>query len=324
VHPVSAVGAHESLLLRWYDSEISPLFERHQSLTEASLRRKIAALSESVATSLESLRLRGGGRENLQAEGLVEARRFFDEADAAIRRARQQLLDWSMLRERVLELILQRSAQAAGAGEQSSSAREDRLFHVAREVLSERAGMAHDLVAGLEQSLRGSLDGLRRAEPVAEDMIASRADRKPAGLPVPDLSALHARSSRLRPWWAPALPPLADSVARRRLEDQFGEAISSCVDSYDRQLQAWARLEVDRLMEQYELEAAPIREQVRRAAVDADLSPTDQDGQDMNHLEADILELRRTSRADYGSTPSPAHVVFPRIIPQVRREDVQG
>ncbi|MGA7501861.1 MAG: hypothetical protein WBX00_34440, partial [Isosphaeraceae bacterium] len=151
-----------------------------------------------------------------------EARRLFDEADEAIRRARQQQLDWSMHRERVLELILQLAAQAAGAGEQSSSARDDRLFHVARKILAERAGMAHDLIAGLEQSLRGSLDGLRRAEPLADDIIASRADRKPAGLPVPDLTALHARTSRLRPWWAPALPPLADRVARRRLETSSG------------------------------------------------------------------------------------------------------
>jgi hypothetical protein len=161
--------------------------EGNQSLAEASLRRKIASLSESVATSLESLRLRSGASENSQVEGLAEPRRLFDEADEAIRRARQQLLDWSMLRERVLELILQLAAQSAGAEEQSSSARDDRLFHVARKILAERAGMAQDLVAGLEQSLRGSLDGLRRAEPLPDDIIASRADGKPAGLPVPDL-----------------------------------------------------------------------------------------------------------------------------------------
>src|SRR6516164_7436578 len=52
VHPVSVLGADESLLLRWLDCEISPLFERHRALAEASLRRKIACLSESVATSL--------------------------------------------------------------------------------------------------------------------------------------------------------------------------------------------------------------------------------------------------------------------------------
>jgi hypothetical protein len=215
------------------------------------------------------------------------------------------LLDWSMLRERALELILERAAQTSGAGEQSAAG-DDRLFHVAGEILAQRAGMAHDLVADLEHALRGSLDGLRRTEPPAEEINVRRADSKPAGLPVPDLSDLHSRASSLRPWWAPALPPFADRVTRRRLEDQFGAALGSCIDSYDRQLQAWAKLEVVRLVEQYELEAAPVRERVRRAAADADLSSAVGDGQDMNDLEADLNELRRTDRADYGQTPSPA------------------
>jgi hypothetical protein len=152
--------------------------------------------------------------------------------------------------------------------------------------------MAHDLVTGLEQSLRGSRDGLRCAEPLAENIISPRANRKPVGLPVADLAALHVGTSRLRPWWAPALSPLADRIARRRLEDRFGAALGSCVDTYDRQLQAWARSEVERLVEHFELDAAPVREQLRRAAAEADRSPTDQDGQDLIDLEADLRELR--------------------------------
>jgi hypothetical protein len=138
-------------------------------------------------------------------------------------------------------------------------------------------------------------------------MSASRADEKPAGLPAPELNALHARTTKLRPWWAPVLPPLADRVVRRRLEDQFGVAIKSCVESYDRQLEAWAKSEVERLAEQYELNAAPIREQIRRAAADSALSATDRDEQDMIELEADLRELRRTGGADYHSSPSLVH-----------------
>jgi hypothetical protein len=75
------VGADESLLLRWFDSEISPLLERHQVLSEASLRRKIAALAESVATSLETFLLHGGAQDDRQVKaGLAEARRLFDQA----------------------------------------------------------------------------------------------------------------------------------------------------------------------------------------------------------------------------------------------------
>ncbi len=305
VHPISAVGADESLLLRWYDREIAPLLEQHQALVESSLRRKIASLAESVAAALESLRRQDGGREAMQGTGFVDARRLFDEADTAIRHARQQLLDWSLLRERVFELILQTAAQAPDRGEPGASVNDDRLFHVAREVLGQRGGMARELVAGLERSLRGSLDGLLRGELGTEAKSVSRLDAKPAGLPVPDLGALHAQRSRLRPWWAPALRPLGDRVARRRIEDQFGEAIAGCVDSYDRQLQAWARLEVERLVEHYELEAAPIREQVRRARADSEFSPVDRDRQHTNDLEADLRELRGTARPILDSSFSP-------------------
>jgi len=302
VHPVSVVGADESLLLRWFDSEIAPLLGRHQALSEASLRRKIASLAESVATSLETLLLRGGARDGQVKEGLAKARRLFDQADDAIRWARQQVLDWSMLREQVLELILRLASKAAGAGKHPPLARDDPLFDVAGEVLAQRAGMAHDFAAGLEQALRGSMDGLRRAWPLADHIFASRADTKPAGLPIPDLAPLHAPSSRLRAWWASALPPLAVRVARRRLEEQFGTAIGACADSYDRQLLAWVKSEVDRLVDHFELEAAPIREQVRRFSAGDGRSTTVQDGQTVEALEADLLELRPTNQPVLGLT----------------------
>ena len=65
VHPVSIVGADESLVLRWFEDDLAPLLEQHRALVEASLRRKIAHLRESVISSLETIlaRGRGGGTE---------------------------------------------------------------------------------------------------------------------------------------------------------------------------------------------------------------------------------------------------------------------
>jgi GTP-binding protein EngB required for normal cell division len=42
VHPVSAVGTEEALLIRWFEQEIEPLLARHRALVEMSLRRKTA------------------------------------------------------------------------------------------------------------------------------------------------------------------------------------------------------------------------------------------------------------------------------------------
>jgi hypothetical protein len=308
VHPVSVLGADESLLLRWLDCEISPLFERHRALAEASLRRKIACLSESVATSLEMLRHRGHAGEDRQVEvAISDVRRLLDGADDAVRRARQHVLDWSMGRERVFELILQFAAQAAMAGGDSSRASHDPLLHAARDILAQRAAMAHDLVATLHQALRGSLEGLRHAWPSTGGDIASRTGMKPAGLPIPDLDRFHSGSSKLRAWWASAFPGLAVRVARRRLDEQFGEALGTCVDTYDRQLQAWTKAEIEGLAERYELEAAPVREQVRRIVGDGASLAGFGDGEDRGMLEADLRELRGAGEREGGTAPFPTY-----------------
>jgi GTP-binding protein EngB required for normal cell division len=291
LHPVSVVGADESLLLRWFDSEIAPLLERHQALAEASIRRKIAAVSESVAGSLETMLRRSGVRADSQMKArLEESRRLLDEADNAIRRAREQAFDWSTSRDRLLEILLQRAA--AVASQHSTPASDDPLFHVAQDILPQRAGMARDLVAGLEKTLRAAAEGLRREWPLADDDSHAPNETKSTGLPAADLDRFHARSSKLRPWWARAHPGLARLVARRRLETRFGEAIATSVDTYDRQLQAWTKVEVERLTQQYELSAAPIREQVRRLATIEPGSHEECDGQDRRALQEALDELR--------------------------------
>jgi GTP-binding protein EngB required for normal cell division len=94
VHPVSIVGADESLLTGWYDQELTPLLDRHRSLTEASLRRKIAHVRESVIAVLETLltRRRGGEPED-HAQVDSAAARLLEGADEAIRQARGRSLD---------------------------------------------------------------------------------------------------------------------------------------------------------------------------------------------------------------------------------------
>ena len=305
VHPGERRGRRRVAPLRWFDSEISPLFEQNRSLVEASIRRKIASLSESVATSLETMLLRGGASaDRLVEAGLTGARQRLDQADSAIRQARQQVLDWSANRDRVLELILQLAAQAAAGRGDSSPRRDDPLFHVARDILAQRAAMAHDLVACLGQALRASLEGLRGATPLAGDGIVSNAGMKPAGLPIPDLDRFHVVPSRLRTWWASFIPRLAVRAARRRIEEQLGEALVECVNTYDRQLQAWAEAEFGRLVEHYELEAAPVREQVRRLASDEASSVASVHGKDKSALEADLRGLRGAGQSGDASALS--------------------
>ena len=53
VWPVSVVGDAAALSDRWFEEQIAPLYEQHQQLASESVRRKIAALRESVETALK-------------------------------------------------------------------------------------------------------------------------------------------------------------------------------------------------------------------------------------------------------------------------------
>ena len=90
VHPVSVVGADESLLSTWFDRDVSPRLDRHVELVKASIHRKIASVSESVIATLETmLRRRGDSDDGKLESELTGVRRLLDQADEAIRRARQ-------------------------------------------------------------------------------------------------------------------------------------------------------------------------------------------------------------------------------------------
>ncbi|MGO8752344.1 MAG: dynamin family protein, partial [Thermoguttaceae bacterium] len=86
VHPVSTMGKDEALLDRWFEHEIEPLWERQRTLTEESLRRKIARLRESVMAVLQTLLAKRHGRAPVDGDGrqLKAVERLLDEADAAI------------------------------------------------------------------------------------------------------------------------------------------------------------------------------------------------------------------------------------------------
>ena len=236
----------------------SPLLEQHEALAQASLRRKIASVTESVAATLETLLRRGDSQKNVQLNAqLASTRRILDAADDAIRSAREQALDWSSVRQQLTELILQHAALKAVTGDPRTAKSMDPVFHTAWEVLPQRGGMVGELVTALETALQTAVAGLRSQWPLADEPESVQSGPKPGGLPVPDLDRLHANSQKLRPWWARAMPALAVHAARARLESRFYDAIVACVDGYDRLLQSWAKREIERLAEHYEMEPHP-------------------------------------------------------------------
>ncbi|MBX6314452.1 MAG: dynamin family protein [Isosphaeraceae bacterium] len=293
VHPVSVVGADASLLISWFEREITPLLERHRSLAEASLRRKIAHLREAVAAALARLRGRCGGVPGGHLKIDAPAvRHFLDEGDAAIRHARNRCQEWSVDRQALWEMIPDRAAPLVMRAPPSPSvAHDDPLVLVLRDALTRRGRSARELVCGLQRALGRTLEGLQQVAPRAQADPEAIRGMRISGLPLPDLGPLPTPARWSRPWWAPLLPRLAIRMIRNDLRERLGSAIRDVVEFYDRQLQAWAKAEIDRLVGNYESQADLFRELVRH--LPADFTEAGATG-DLDDWESDLRELQRT------------------------------
>ncbi len=295
VHPVSTVGGDQSLLTAWFEYDLAPLLDRHRGLAEASLRRKIAGLRESVIATLETVlaQKRRGVPDDGVGFDRPAAQQLLDEADEAIRLASRRSLDWWEDRRALIDKIPWFVADAVVSAPGPEG--EPDVAGVIEEALLWRGRTAREVVTGLEEALAGSLARLAQATPLSQAAAASIRDFHAGGLPAVNLDGLRVEKRRLRPWWAGLAPSLAVRATARRISEQYGEAIEDAVQFYDRQLESWLKAKLAHLVELYETQAGAIREQIRRLATE----PADATiAVDEDALEADLRELRAAESAD--------------------------
>jgi GTP-binding protein EngB required for normal cell division len=290
VHPVSIVGAEESLLSTWYDEDLAPLLEQHRALVGASLKRKIAHLRESVIATLKTIlaRRRGGTTEGGSKLDTDAAGRLLDAADEAIRHARDRALNWSDDSLVFAESLPPIFAKAELAASRSAPAND--LARMVEETLYQRGMAAREVVARLQDILATTIESLRRVSPLADADVSSVRDFRTGGLPTPNIDVLKDNSFTPRPWWGGIAPPLAALSIERSVRLRFGSEIREVVRFNDRQVQLWLKTNVARIVELYEAQASAFREQIRRLGAES------VDGGTVEvqaELEADLRRLRQ-------------------------------
>jgi GTP-binding protein EngB required for normal cell division len=274
VHPVSTLGADAVLLDRWFEQEIEPLWERHRTLMEESLHRKIARLRESVMAVLQTLlakrhagtdaerwsALAGGDGRQLKA---VE--RLLDEADAAIQQAETRHRDWSADEASLMEAILQNVAQAMVESARKASGKVHKpLMQVIQESLVQVGQTAREVVTGLQKTLSCVLESLEKTAPLAKADTAAIRNAPLGGLPVIDLSPLSAKCNCSIPGGATLVPKMAHWMARRTVDSQLADQLRQSITLYNAQLRAWLRTSISSVVEPYRSQAEVFREQLRR------------------------------------------------------------
>ena len=272
VHLVSTVGMEEKFLTEWFQNEIEPLLEKHRSLTEALLQRKIAVLKESVIAVLETVLARTqtrrqGDKETRRQQfslspclpvslsGLDPARSLLDGGDQAIKQAQLRCRDWTSDESHLLETIFHDAAHevvsSSGAGSENKA-----VLSVFQKVLTERGQEARGLVNDLEQTLGRTLQEFVQVAPVASVDAAAILDLQFPGLPAPDPEVLYSTKNLFRrPWFASLWPGLAEWRSRKTLRRKMGKLLQEQVVLYDRQVHAWLRACLSQLGELYENQA---------------------------------------------------------------------
>jgi GTP-binding protein EngB required for normal cell division len=290
VHPVSTVGPDEELLTRWFEQEVEPKLAQHRALMEASLRRKINHLRESVIAVLQTMLAQRegetGGASDSAGTGLL--RQLLDQTDEVIRQTEIRCRDWTMDVPALLEMVLDEAAQAVVRTRGDSP-----ILDALQRALAQRDRAAQELLSNLRQTLVGTLQGLQQAAPIVAADVSALRDFAFRGLPAYDLVAWRAKLHWSRPWWAFLLPRLAVWSTRRKLERHLGTSLRAAIEFHERQLQAWLKASFEQLVELYEAQAEVFREQARRRRRINGESGEPMTAADLQTLRADLLELEQ-------------------------------
>ncbi len=268
VHPVSVLPSHRSLLSRWFDAQIVSLYGRSQELREASLRRKIGALRESVISALQ-LQMQRTQIPSPDAQGQVRATEArLRRATGLIEKARSAWeKDIDEMTAELPEAFFEMAARliAAWSGDQSATISTDKIIRdsllwFTQQRVKKLQDSLEALVLQLRDDLRTSAADLGIADIPGEDEFQSLV----RGMPVFDPGSVSAPISR------PTITAMlgkrfAEKRLASRLHKRLGEPIHKALDIYSEVLGEWMRLVTSQLGRRFETYAERYRAQAERS-----------------------------------------------------------
>jgi GTP-binding protein EngB required for normal cell division len=263
VLPVSIVGEAAALLDCWFEDEIAPLYARHQQLAEQSVRRKIAALRESVEAALRSKldRLDGVRSSDQEALRQVEkelrrtAGRIPEETTVCLR-ATDDIEDLApvALREATFRIV-ERWQQGADANAATAT---DAVLHTA-------AGAANQLYARLEDLAKELTNALQQAaQQLDVTEIPQEQELVLALREMPQLDFDGASLSLKRTALVSVAKPFVQARLESRLKRALGLQVSEAFRTYRRLLEAWVRRALAEMQARFDSHADTYRAQLDR------------------------------------------------------------
>ncbi|MGC2702421.1 MAG: dynamin family protein [Candidatus Acidiferrales bacterium] len=268
VRAVSVIPSYREMTDQWFQEEILPLYQHSQQLREASLRRKIAVLSESVAAALQAT-LQSGAQSSANTQERARS------AEALLRRTTGQIDEMRALCERQIAGAAEQTPDAirAAAGELLAAWPEsgrgqdacgklvrDSLAHFVQQNVRRLQDDLATLASQLQRDLRQSASDLGLVDTPAEGEFHSVI----RGTPLFDPQPLQIVLSR---------PRIAALFGRRFAErqlagdirTQLGQPSNDSLNAYWKLLNEWSASILRQLRQRFETYAENHRVQAQRA-----------------------------------------------------------
>ncbi|HUY13738.1 MAG TPA: dynamin family protein [Terriglobia bacterium] len=268
VWPVSTQGEDARLLDEWFTCEIQPLFERHQELARQSLRRKIAALRDSVEATLK-IRVEITGKDPRKSskqarEAQAQLRRAagkFEESNSFCLKASDEIRNMS-------EVAFARAAlEIARLWFNPDGVKADERDAVARHLIvtaSEGANQIFERLQGLARDLSHALSNAGRvleAEDLPdEEELVSLVKEMPRLDPGPVEIRIQ------RDWLTIFGKNITKGRIGKKLRQQVGQKAGEAFQSYGRLLESWSRKMLAELHRHFDAHADGYRAQLERLA----------------------------------------------------------
>ncbi|MFZ1126652.1 dynamin family protein [Methanoregula sp.] len=293
VHPVSVHPSHRKLLDQWFEKEILPVMSHAQDLRAASLQRKIGALRESLAYSLQN-QIR---RSRHVPAGNAESAR---DVEIRLRRATGFIVETSRacrekaeaMNGKVFETWIAAAAGATNEGPDGADRKisdKDAVRTAVLQTVQEGIKDIQDLVETLATSLQ-------------EELVKSAADLAIADVPGDNEFLLLVRDM---PSFDPGtiqvtVPPyaftamlgthLGEKLLARKIHRQFDESFGLVIAGYFRILREWSSQVTYQMGRKFETYAERYRAQAVQSPQGQDLT-----ADEMSAIEKDLLFLESST-----------------------------
>lgn len=294
VIPVSSLDSHRSLLDRWFDAELFPLYGRASELRSLSIKRKIGALRESVVAALRAQGERDRAIPDAERERIRQVESALRNITGKLQQAvaeiesdieRLKPMAWKALEESAERFLLQNGRPSPETIPPGVFLRDDVL-----RVVRGQAQEIHEKLGALAENAASALgsaaETLGLPQPAAEEDAA----RLLRGMPLfePGSVDLQFAPPRLvlRLGGRPARRALA-----RRLERSVRDQLLRDVDVYADVLKVWSEWSLEQMKRWFASQADSYRAQAERVLGTAGAS--DQEGdllQDLKRIGAEPVD----------------------------------